>query len=309
MREHSEEHSLLIALAERLAERRVLVTFNGKSFDWPLLETRYRMTRTIRAAGSARASGFPASGAKSLAVATWFGALAGTRKARARLESRSRRDFRADSADLFRLSSRRARPNRWFRSFITTRWTCGGWQDSRRASFHWSETRKRTGRMRSNFSASRGFANGAAKICARESSTSGRSLSSCRPKRIGWRGDRSRALQNGREITLLACSLWEGMLGNSREGFRSLRTARDPLRTPCAASRNGPRHSRERRSPNSARPNRLGTIARAAYRRGRARFEKRLARLERRAGRTLLDTMEAESRTPAGESNPETVRR
>src|SRR4029077_10673616 len=48
MREHSEEHSLLVALAERLAERRVLVTFNGKSFDWPLLETRYRMTRTIR---------------------------------------------------------------------------------------------------------------------------------------------------------------------------------------------------------------------------------------------------------------------
>jgi uncharacterized protein len=48
MREHSEEHSLLVALAERLAERRVLVTFNGKSFDWPLLETRYRMTRAIR---------------------------------------------------------------------------------------------------------------------------------------------------------------------------------------------------------------------------------------------------------------------
>jgi uncharacterized protein YprB with RNaseH-like and TPR domain len=49
MREHSEEHSVLVALAERLAERPVLVTFNGKSFDWPLLETRYRMTRTIRA--------------------------------------------------------------------------------------------------------------------------------------------------------------------------------------------------------------------------------------------------------------------
>lgn len=47
MREHSEEHSLLVAVSERLAERRVLVTFNGKSFDWPLLETRYRMTRKI----------------------------------------------------------------------------------------------------------------------------------------------------------------------------------------------------------------------------------------------------------------------
>jgi uncharacterized protein YprB with RNaseH-like and TPR domain len=27
--------------------RPVLVTFNGKSFDWPLLETRYRMSREI----------------------------------------------------------------------------------------------------------------------------------------------------------------------------------------------------------------------------------------------------------------------
>jgi uncharacterized protein len=49
MRDYTEEHSVLLALAERLKERRVLVTFNGKSFDWPLLETRYRMTRSIPA--------------------------------------------------------------------------------------------------------------------------------------------------------------------------------------------------------------------------------------------------------------------
>jgi uncharacterized protein YprB with RNaseH-like and TPR domain len=47
LREPSEEHSALTAIAERMAERPVLVTFNGKSFDWPLLETRYRMTRSI----------------------------------------------------------------------------------------------------------------------------------------------------------------------------------------------------------------------------------------------------------------------
>src|SRR5580700_2979736 len=47
MRDHSEEHSVLLALKERMAERPVLVTFNGKSFDWPLLDTRYRMTRAI----------------------------------------------------------------------------------------------------------------------------------------------------------------------------------------------------------------------------------------------------------------------
>jgi uncharacterized protein len=48
LRDFSEEHSLLHELAERLAERPVLVTFNGKTFDWPLLENRFTMTRTIR---------------------------------------------------------------------------------------------------------------------------------------------------------------------------------------------------------------------------------------------------------------------
>jgi len=47
IREYSEERSLLFALGERIAEHPVLVTFNGKSFDWPLLETRYRMSRRI----------------------------------------------------------------------------------------------------------------------------------------------------------------------------------------------------------------------------------------------------------------------
>jgi uncharacterized protein len=49
MREYSEERSLLFALRERIAEHPVVVTFNGKSFDWPLLETRYRMSRKISA--------------------------------------------------------------------------------------------------------------------------------------------------------------------------------------------------------------------------------------------------------------------
>jgi uncharacterized protein YprB with RNaseH-like and TPR domain len=49
MRDLDEEHSLLLELSERMAQRPVLVTFNGKSFDWPLLETRYRMTRAVPA--------------------------------------------------------------------------------------------------------------------------------------------------------------------------------------------------------------------------------------------------------------------
>ncbi len=49
MRDLDEEHSVLLELSERMNERPVLVTFNGKSFDWPLLETRYRMTRAVPA--------------------------------------------------------------------------------------------------------------------------------------------------------------------------------------------------------------------------------------------------------------------
>jgi uncharacterized protein len=47
MRDFAEEHSLLHELAARIAERPVLVTFNGKTFDWPLLENRFTMTRSI----------------------------------------------------------------------------------------------------------------------------------------------------------------------------------------------------------------------------------------------------------------------
>jgi uncharacterized protein len=49
LREYTEKCALLFALRERIAEHPVLVTFNGKCFDWPLLETRYRMTRKISA--------------------------------------------------------------------------------------------------------------------------------------------------------------------------------------------------------------------------------------------------------------------
>ena len=47
LRDFSEEHSALHELALRLEERPVLVTFNGKSFDWPLLQSRFTMTRKI----------------------------------------------------------------------------------------------------------------------------------------------------------------------------------------------------------------------------------------------------------------------
>lgn len=47
MRDFTEEYSMLCEVAQRIAQRPVLVTFNGKSFDWPVLENRFTMTRAI----------------------------------------------------------------------------------------------------------------------------------------------------------------------------------------------------------------------------------------------------------------------
>jgi len=45
MRDYNEEASQLEALEEDLSDARLLITYNGKAFDLPLLETRFRMTR------------------------------------------------------------------------------------------------------------------------------------------------------------------------------------------------------------------------------------------------------------------------
>src|SRR5215813_12667682 len=45
MRDYGEEASLLWRLAEHLSQFDVLITYNGKTYDQPLLETRFRMVR------------------------------------------------------------------------------------------------------------------------------------------------------------------------------------------------------------------------------------------------------------------------
>lgn len=45
MRDYAEERSVLLAVEQHLAEFEVLITYNGRSYDQPLLETRYRMNR------------------------------------------------------------------------------------------------------------------------------------------------------------------------------------------------------------------------------------------------------------------------
>jgi uncharacterized protein YprB with RNaseH-like and TPR domain len=46
MRDYGEEPSLLARLTEYLAQFDVLITYNGKTYDQPLLETRFRMARS-----------------------------------------------------------------------------------------------------------------------------------------------------------------------------------------------------------------------------------------------------------------------
>jgi hypothetical protein len=45
--DHSEERALLDALAGETPPGACLVTYNGRTFDWPLLETRFRMGRRL----------------------------------------------------------------------------------------------------------------------------------------------------------------------------------------------------------------------------------------------------------------------
>lgn len=54
MRNYDEEPSMMLALTEHLRQFDILVTYNGKSYDQPLLETRYRMSRLRPPFGSLR---------------------------------------------------------------------------------------------------------------------------------------------------------------------------------------------------------------------------------------------------------------
>jgi uncharacterized protein YprB with RNaseH-like and TPR domain len=301
MRDHSEEHSLLVALAERMAERRVLVTFNGKSFDWPLLETRYRMTRTIRP---------PA--------------------------PRAHLDFLHPARNLWRLrlgSVRLAELERhvlgWNRGAdvmselipeIYFNFLRGGPPEPLVPIFHHNQMDLRglaalAGRVVSMLTdpESRGqdalemF--GVSRICERRGETSrarklyARSVAAELPVETDRAARRSLARLAKREGDFTqARELWEGIAGNSREGFEAYEQlaiyfehhAREPHRA-AAIMRKALAELRS--------ANRLGTIAAAAYRMSRTRFEHRLARLDRKAGRGLLDAPESESKYETNESN------
>ena len=300
LREHSEEPSLLTALAERMAERRVLVTFNGKSFDWPLLETRYRMTRTIRPSvprvhldflhparnlwrlrlGSVRLAelerhvlGWDRGDdlISELIPQTYFDYLrGGPPEPLVPIFRHNQMDLRGLAGLASRVLALLGNPEAHGQDALEL--------------FGVSRICERRGEaMRARALYERSIAQ---ELPSDTDRAARRSLA-----RLAKRGG---DLQAAREI-------WESMLGNSREGFEAyeqLAIYHEHQREPHRAAMLVRKAIAELRKAN-----RLGVIASVAYGKQRERFEKRLARLERKAGRSLLDTMEAESRTPAAESN------
>jgi len=303
MREHSEEHSLLVALAERMAERRVLVTFNGKSFDWPLLETRYRMTRKIR---------LPA--------------------------PRAHLDFLHPARNLWRLrlgSVRLAELERhvlgWNRGTDVMSelipamyfdFLRGGPPEPLVPIFQHNQMDLRglaglSSRVLGLLAEPESHGKdalelyGVSRICERRGEARRarklyeRSIAAELPPETERAARKRLARLAKREGDFsIACGLWEQMAGNSREGLEAYEElaiyfehrAREPHRAATVV---------RKALLELRRASRQGTIAPGAYKQARVRFEHRLARLERKAGRTLLDAMESESRRPAGESNLE----
>jgi len=287
MREHSEEHSALVALAERMAERRVLVTFNGKSFDWPLLETRYRMTRKIRV---------PA--------------------------PRAHLDFLHPARNLWRLRIGSARlPElerhvlQWNRGAdvmselipqIYFDYLRGGSPEPLVPIFHHNQMdlrglaglASRTVALLSDPESHGRDALelfGVSRICerrgerARAKQLYQRSMASELPGDTALAARRSLARLAKREGDhALACELWEKMIGASREGLEAYeqlaihyeRRARTPQRAAELV---------RKALADLRRANRLGLIASGAYAQGQARFERRLERLQRKAVSGLLD--------------------
>ena len=301
MRDYSDEHSLLVALAERIAERPVLVTFNGKSFDWPLLETRYRMTRAIRP---------PA--------------------------LRAHLDFLHPARNLWRLRigsvrlaelelkvlgwNRGPDMNSWMIPEIYFDYLRGGPPETLLPIFHHNQMDLRglaalAARILSLLGNPETHGHdglelfGVSRICERRGDAArarkhyAQSIARDLPVETDRAARSSLARLAKRDGDFaLALRLWEGMLGSSREGLEAYEQlaiyyehrTREPHRAAVLAKK----ALIELRNAN-----RLGTIASTDYRGRRLRFEQRLARLERKSARGLLAPLELESPEEVAESN------
>ena len=289
MREYSEERSLLFALRERIAEHPVLVTFNGKSFDWPLLETRYRMSRKI-----------------SLPT------------------PRAYLDFLHPARNLWRLrlgSVRLSELERhvlgWDRGAdvlsglipqIYFDYVRGGPPERLVPVFHHNQMDLRglaalSSRILSLLGDAENIGQdglelfGVSRICEKRGENSRarklyeRSIASFLPTETDRAARRSLARLAKREGDFdLACELWEDGLGNSRHGYE----AYEQLAIYYEHKARDPERARQivRQALNELlRANQTGDIAPGAYREIKAKFDRRMERLEHKSRKPLLDAL------------------
>jgi uncharacterized protein len=295
MRELSEEHALLLTLAERMAERPVLVTFNGKSFDWPLLETRYRMTRRIRPAAPRAHLDF-LHPARNL----WRVRLGSVRLAELEkhvLGWNRGADLISEMIPQFYFDYLRGgSPEPLVQIFLHNQMDLRGLAGLASRIVAVLADPQTDGKDGLELF-------GVSRICERCGDTVrarkyyAQSLDAVLPAETDRIARRSLARLAKREGDLpLALQLWESILGGSREGLEAYqqlaihyeRRAREPLRAAVLV-----RQALAELRP----PNRGAGLSAALLRRYRSDFERRLQRLDRRAlldqraGGTLLDTL------------------
>jgi uncharacterized protein len=289
LREQSEERALLFALRERIAERPILVTFNGKSFDWPLLETRFRMSRKI-------------------SVPTPLAHL----------------DFLHPARNLWRLrlgSVRLSELERhvlgWDRGAdvlsglipqIYFDYVRGGSPERLLPVFHHNQMDLRSlaalsSRILSLLNDVENLGQdglevfGVSRMCEKRGEHTRarklyeKSIASFLPTETDRAARRSLARLAKREGDFdLACELWKDALGNSRHGYEAYEQlaiyyehkARDPEQARQIVQQ---AHNELRRA------NQVGDITPGAYRDIKARFDRRMERLERKTRRPLLDVL------------------
>lgn len=292
MREYSQERSLLFALAERLTERRVLVTFNGKSFDWPLLETRYRMSRKIP----------PPTPRAHLDFLHPARNLWRLRLGSVRLSELERHVLGWDrGADL--LSDLIPR--------IYLDFVRGGPPERLIPIFHHNQMDLRglaalSSRILSLLSDAETAGQdalelfGVSRICERRGENNRarklyeKSIASVLPAEPDRAARRSLARLAKRDGDFaLACELWKGALGNSRQGYE----AYEQLSIYYEHKTRDPKRAQEivRQALDELhRANQTGNIAPGPYREIKAKFNHRMTRLERKSRRPLLDALGGE---------------
>jgi len=295
MRDHSEEHALLVTLAERIAGRGVLVTFNGKSFDWPLLETRYRMTRKVKVPALAAHLDF-LHPARNL----WRIRLGSVRLAELEkhvLGFHRGADLISAMIPQFYFDYLRGGPVEpvieiFKHNQMDLRGLAG--LASRIVSLL-LEPEKHSGDPMELFGVSR--------ICERRGATSrarkhyAQSIEGSLPAEADRLARRALARMAKRDGDLvLARELWESMVGNSREGFEAFEqlaiyhehVAGEPREAAALVKR----ALVELRRSKSA-----GLLSPALRRQYRERFEHRLARLDKKSSKSQMDLSGGEARS------------